>query len=206
MELMHIQYRIMQPQDIDAAAECIGNTFTQHEPLTHFLNISKRDFTIYVRHICQLIVGQQLSMVAESDGRIIGVRLAARHQSYKSPVCPCVQMITVAALFAQLHQHAQQYDTQHRLHLIMMGVDEAFHNHGIAQQLMQKTLANARQRGYQLAIVEATSSITQHIFVNKLGFRIVNEIAYKNFRHQQKLVLKNIPEQHPSCALLEKQL
>ncbi len=203
---MSIQYRIMQPQDIDAAAACISNSFTQHEPLTTFLGISRRDFTIYVTNICQQIVNQQLSIIAEKDGEIIGVRLAAQQQSYKTPVIPCVQMMTVAALFAQLHQHANQNDTQDRLHLIMMGVDEAFHNHGIAQQLMQKTLANARQRGYRHAIVEATSSITQHIFINKLGFRIVNEIAYKNFRHQQKLVLKNIPEQHPSCALLEKQL
>lgn len=205
---MTIHYRIMQPHDIDAAAACISNSFTQHEPLTHFLDISKRDFTVYVTNICQQIVNQQLSMIAESNGEIIGVRLAARHQSYKNPVFPCVQMITVAALFEQLHQPSQQQNKkgEQRLHLIMMGVNEEYHNHGIAQQLLHQTLANARQRGYQHAIVEATSSITQHIFVSKLGFRVVNEIAYKNFRHQHKPVLKNIPEQHPSCALLEKQL
>lgn len=205
MELIEIKYRIMQPQDIDAAAACIGNSFTQHEPLTSFLDISKCDFTVYVRNICQQIVTQQLSMIAESDGKVIGVRLAAQHQSFKYPVLPCVQMITVAALFEQLHRQCQ-LDTKRRLHLIMMGVNETFHNLGIAQQLLQETLTNARLREYQHTIVEATSSITQHIFINKLGFRVVNEIAYKNFRHQQKLVLKNMPEQHPTCMLLEKYL
>lgn len=200
-------FRLMRSSDIDAASACISESFTQHEPLTSFLQVPAHTFQDYVADICRQIVSQELSVIAEDASRILGVRLAARHHSYRVNTSLCAQMLIVTDLLDQLHALAKPHDQDERycLQLIMMGVSKENNGRGIAQQLLQHTLENATLHHYQHAIVEATSPATRHIFNARFGFKTSAAIEYRNFRHQGETVLKDMP---PSayCTLLEKDL
>jgi GNAT superfamily N-acetyltransferase len=198
----------MRDDDIDAASQCIAHTFTKHEPITSLLQIDAADFRIFAAATCRQIIAQSLSVVAEYNSEIVGVRLAAKRGSYQSLHPHCKKMQFISAFLRALHDTAPFKINNNLtcLHLIMMGVAEEYHNRGIAQQLLQFTLENAKSRGFHSAIAEATSPVTQHIFLNKFGFALINNLAYKNFRHENQTMLQSMPDETPTCALLEKYL
>jgi len=55
------------------------------------------------------------------------------------------------------------------LHLYLLGVSDCVVGKGVAQQLVAASVENGARRGFRVAVAEATSPTSQHIF-RKLGF------------------------------------
>lgn len=87
----------------------------------------------------------------------------------------------------------------------MVGVSEHYEGMNLATMLIEKSLKLARLKNYSYAIGEATSSTTQHILRDKLGFDDRFAIEYKSYTYNAKYVFNNV-KNTSSCILLEKRL
>ena len=56
-----------------------------------------------------------------------------------------------------------------RLHVFLLGVADSVSGRGVAQQLVSRCRELGAREGCQLAVTEATNTVSQHIF-RKLGF------------------------------------
>lgn len=62
----------------------------------------------------------------------------------------------------------------------------------------------AKQLGFKYAVLEATGPISQHIAQNKFGYKLNNEIKYKDYLFNNEFVFQTI-ETNESCQLLVKE-
>lgn len=204
METPH--YRLMQESDIPAVIKCLSTAFTKSEPMTSFLKIDEVDFAKFAAQVCDHIINDQLSIIAETDSaNIIGVRLCGTYSRNPKPLVIPEPMQAIVALLDHLHEIPMPLFTEKSIHLKMLGIDARFRNQGIAQTLLLETFKNAKMKGYDHALVEATSSTTQHIFINKFQFRLLNKICYQTFTYHHQLIFKHLPNE-THCTLLGKQL
>ena len=88
------------------------------------------------------------------------------------------------------------------LHLFLLGVAPSCGGRGVAQQLVATCLENGRQKGYRLAVTEATNNVSQHVF-RKLGFSDRVQRIYRDHRFEGKAVFAKI-EGHLGPILMDK--
>lgn len=203
----NIHYRIMKKSDLNAAIRCLSESFTKSEPMTSFLKINDDDFVKFVRQLCECAVQDGLSIIAEmGENNIIGVRLSGIYAKHDNPLKIPERMQGIVALLDRVHAIPKHFlGAQKCIHLKMLAVDAPFRNQGIAQNLLFETFKNAKRRGFSYTLVEATSNTTQHIFINKFKFQILNKIHYQTFVYHQQQIFKNMPSE-THCMLLGKYL
>ena len=73
-------------------------------------------------------------------------------------------------------------------------VDDRFARRGIAQRLVEVSLANAVALGYRTAVTEATNLVSQHIF-SKLGFATRAQASYGDYRGGGNATFASIADQ-----------
>jgi ribosomal protein S18 acetylase RimI-like enzyme len=76
-------------------------------------------------------------------------------------------------------------------HFNMLAVAPASSGRGIAQRIVELSLAHAAGRGFRFAFTEATGRASQHIF-RKLGFQERHTVAYEDFRFDGRPVFASI--------------
>ena len=76
-------------------------------------------------------------------------------------------------------------------------------NQGIATGLYKISQQFAFENNYKNVFTISTGPISQHIRIKKLGFLIVDEIAYKKFAFNQSYVFAQI-DQVDTCKCLVK--
>jgi ribosomal protein S18 acetylase RimI-like enzyme len=89
-------------------------------------------------------------------------------------------------------------------HLFLLGVAERFGGKGIGCHLVAQCNANAAQKGYRLAVTEATNRTSQHIF-RKLGFVERVGRSYQEHRFNGRAFFTSIAE-HGGPMLMDKRL
>jgi hypothetical protein len=65
----------------------------------------------------------------------------------------------------------------------MVGVSKHYEGLNLATTLIKENIKLAKVKNYSLAIGEATSSVTQHILRDKLGFDEKFSIEYKSYTY-----------------------
>ena len=90
------------------------------------------------------------------------------------------------------------------LHLFVLGVDEQFAGRGIGQGLVKACLENGFQKGYRMALTEASGKISQHI-LRKQGFVDRFSVSYRDFVYEGKVTFASIQE-HESAILMARSL
>jgi len=197
----------MEKTDIASVVTCLTDAFTQSEPMTSFLKIKKEDFSVFVEKNCLAAYEDKLSIIAETDKKIVGVRLTSRYKKTNPIVIQIpTTMLPIIVLLDQLHSkgHADLVESQ-CIHMKMLGVNEKYRNAGLAQNLLVETFKQANYLKYQYALVEATSEITQHIFLKKFQFKVLNKICYQSFAYQKQLVFVKM-KKPKNCILMGKTL
>ena len=64
------------------------------------------------------------------------------------------------------------------LHLYLLAVSDRASRRGIAQGLVNACIENGAIRGYRVAVAEATSKVSRHIFC-KLGFVTLAQVSFQ---------------------------
>src|ERR1017187_10260039 len=90
------------------------------------------------------------------------------------------------------------------LHLYLLGVSDRVAGHGIAQQLVLRTVEHGASKGYKIAFAESTNRRSQHIF-RKLGFSERAQILYGEHVFEGQNFFAVVAE-HGGPILMEKVL
>jgi len=160
--------------------------------------VTAAEFADLVRLCCPQAAADGLTIVARSasTGEMVGALLT---DDWASPSPNGFERLTekfapTLDLMGQLDAEYLEGKTVppgHWLHLFLLGVPKPFGGRGIAQQLVATCLENGVRRGYPLAVTEATSSTSQHIF-RKHGFVERVRRSYRDHCYEGKAVFVSI--------------
>ncbi|MEM7195122.1 MAG: GNAT family N-acetyltransferase [Pseudomonadota bacterium] len=203
-----IRYSVCEVSDTDDMCQLFAHSFTQFDPPPRALGVSVAEFEQLVRVVAENSVADGLSILARetNTGRIAGAFLV---EDAASPEPQSVENLSekFAPAFALLKRLGESYWSTRSpargeyLHLAFLGVEHSFFGRGIAGALVHKALENGRNRGFSMAVTEATNIVSQHIF-KKIGFVERAHERYAEFRYEGKAVFSQA-EEHVGPMLMD---
>ncbi len=157
------------------------------------LTVSESEYASYMADPIRSLVAQECSFVAfdKSTRVMVACILAGDFQ----PPAPQLQLPSVAlpafaepinALLSSLEQQYVRCRTSESLQSTLL-VDIAvvaplWRGQGLYAQLRDAVHQCAHKRGYSRVVGELSSAATQHLCIEKLGHKVICEIAYKSFQ------------------------
>lgn len=206
-----INYNLYTAADADDMTRLLGDVFTRRDPPAVAAGLTPHEFEAFVRLLCPKADAEGLTIVARSadTGEMLGALLTEDSAS-----APPDRMDGLSAKFRPIFDILGQLDAEYRsgpavhpgesIHLFLLGVAGSAAGKGVAQQLVAECLANGVRRGYRVAVTEATSKTSQHIF-RKHGFVERVQRSYGDHRFEGEAVFASIAE-HGGPILMDKQL
>ncbi len=196
-----VNYSRFTAADTDEMSRLLGAVFAQRDPPAVAVGLTALEFETFVRLFCTQAEADGLTVVARSaaTGEMIGALLAEDSASV-----PPDSLDRVSDKFNPIFDILGQLDTEYRagrvtqpgesLHLFLLGVALGFEGQGVAQRLVAECLANGVDRGYRLAVTEATNPTSQHVF-RKQGFAERVHRSYGVHRFNGQAVFGSIADQ-----------
>ena len=187
MQDQPIRYSVCTSADVDEMVALLARVFAEREPPTVAVDLSPPEFASFIRLYCPKVAADATTIVARAaTGEMVGALLAD-----DMAADPPDGLDRLSPKFDPVFDILIQLDEEYRqgrsfrpgegLHLFFLGVDAAAVGQGVARQLVAECLANGIRRGYRLAVTEATSKTSQHIF-RKLGFVERVRRSYRDHR------------------------
>ncbi|HEX7186524.1 MAG TPA: GNAT family N-acetyltransferase [Thermoanaerobaculia bacterium] len=198
LELLGVQYGMAEPSDMDELAALLGLVFSRSDPPAVALGVTAAEFESVVRLYGPRAAAEGLTIVARSvdTGEMAGALLTEDASS-----APPSGIERLSSKFDPVFDMLGQLDADYRrgrsvppgewLHLSLLGVAQPFGGRGVGQQLVASCLENGARKGYRLAVTEATSSASQHIF-RKHGFVERVRRSYRDYRYHGEAVFASI--------------
>jgi ribosomal protein S18 acetylase RimI-like enzyme len=208
-EVGGMQYGVCERSDVGEMVSLLGEVFSLYDPPAVAVGITAAEFEAFVRLFVAKAVADRLTIVARSadTGQMIGALLTE-----DSATPPPSGMDQLSRKFDPINDILDQLDTDYWhgqaarpgecLHLFLLGVTRSFGGRGVAQQLVATCLENGLNRGYRLAVTEATNSVSQHIF-RRLGFADRVRRSYRDHRFEGRAAFSSI-EGHIGPILMDK--
>jgi hypothetical protein len=207
--MSHIRYSILKPKDFEGATECISSTFSQGEPMTKSLGIKKSDFDYFAEVFIKKAVKDEVSVVAkDSAGKVIGCIVC---EDFITDLPEGSEKISSSfdPIIALLGELDEKYKVENNvqpgqlLHMFMGGVYKEYAGMGVALGMTQFIESHTKSKSFKGAIGEVTGPISQHVYINQLGYKDVSSISYKTFQFEGKRIFSNITECE-GCKLIVK--
>ena len=210
MQDQPIRYSVCTSADVDEMVALLARVFAEREPPTVAVDLSPPEFASFIRLYCPKVAADATTIVARAaTGEMVGALLAD-----DMAADPPDGLDRLSPKFDPVFDILIQLDEEYRqgrsfrpgegLHLFFLGVDAAAVGQGVARQLVAECLANGIRRGYRLAVTEATSKTSQHIF-RKLGFVERVRRSYRDHRFAGQSFFTSIVG-HGGPVLMDKPL
>jgi ribosomal protein S18 acetylase RimI-like enzyme len=192
-------------------ARLLGQVFSLYDPPAVATGLPAEQIEHLVAAFGPKALAERLSVVARASesGELLGAVLV---EDFATPAPSDV--LQLAPAFAPIGSMLESLDDRYQAgqhiapgthaHIFMVGVARHAGGRGIAQRLIEACLGRARSLGYGVAVTEATSVVSQHIF-RKLGFREVLFAPYKDFVFEGQTVFSSITGSE-STILMDKEL
>lgn len=208
MASSEIVIRRMSEADNGEMSKLLGDVFSRRDPPAVSTKFSPEKLEKLAALFGMKSLKEGLSSVAleEDSGEIVGAVLA--HDFGKPPPDgisamdlgsePVISLIDeLESAFLNTHSiRAEKY-----LHIFMIAVRDDFSRKGIAQNLLDSCVNQAKRSGYQIAFAEATNRFSQRIFL-KAGFDVVCSIEYEDFELDGQRPFLDIKDEG-ACLLME---
>ena len=208
-----IEYGPLDQDTLAGAIECVSEVFTDAEPMSRFLGITKEEFLVFANAVYPHIAAQGLSFVARDSktGKIVGIRISEDFAGSEVDEIPGLspKFFPLFTILGQIDNHFRNIRDDivpgKYVHLFMVAVKSEYAGRGIAPNMNKLFFAHVKKLGFTHAVTEPTGAISQHILVNKFGFNIIHEIKYKDFVFEGEKVFAEL-QGHEGVMLLEKDL
>ena len=207
-----IIFEMLAIKDLEETIACMVDVFPRGEPMTKAMEITSDEFYPFAEIYCKKAIKEGLSLVARNKetGNVIGFLISEDLASLPPNSIKTIneKFLPIIKLLDELDENYKQsfeLNGQNILRLFMVGVNEHYEGLNLATTLIEKSLKLAMLKNYSYAIGEATSSVTQHILRDKLGFDEKFAIDYKSYTYNGKHVFNNM-KNTSCCVLLEKRL
>lgn len=201
-----VEYGILEGAELPSTIRLLAASFSRHEPLAAAVGLSPAELEALVAAFGPKALAERLSVVARTaeTGELVGALLA---EDFATP--PPGGIADVAPGFAPIGAFLEELDAHYRasreispgacLHLFMLGIADHAAGRGIARHLLTACLENGKARGYELAVAEATGTVSQHL-LRRLGFREIQAAPYRDFVFEGRRVFSSI--RGPEATLL----
>lgn len=200
-EIEGIRYSVCQPTEVPEVIAVLARSFSRHDPPAVALGLTEDDFRAYLAFVTAKAGKDRLTIVAR-DVATTEMAGAVSTEDAGAPIQ--LDLDTLSPRFGPIYELFGELDAVigdtepiepgTTLHVFMLGVDERFAGRGIAQQLVEASLANAVTLGYRTAVSEATNLVSQHIFA-KLGFVTRAKASYRDYRRDGRATFASIADQ-----------
>lgn len=202
-----ILFQIMQSGDIQETATCISQVFSSFEPIAKALKISFHEFYRLALPVCQKAADEEISIIAKhrQTGEVVGFIISEDFMTIDQYPPEGIDN-KFESVFSWLSELEENYRSCNHvkagqlLHILMLGVQEKYTKRHIATNLVRENLNLAKHHNFEIAMAEATSVGSQHIFRN-LGFTEEFAIEYKSYKFKGKQIFNSI-ENPPNCLLM----
>ena len=171
-----IHYSVYQDSDRDEVTALLAKEFSDRDPPAVATGISEAEFAEFVSLFCSRAADQQLTIVARSSATdaLCGAVLTEDCALDMPPGIEGVSekfgpIFEILGELDEEYRNSSQAPTGPAIHLLLLGVSRDFAGRGVAHGLVSECLANGANRGFQMAVTEATNPTSQHIF-RKRGF------------------------------------
>ncbi len=209
-EKKEIIYEMLAMKDLEETIACIVDVFPRAEPMTKAVEITSDEFYPFAEIYCIKAIRERLSLIArdKATGNVIGFLISENLASEPPNGIETIneKFLPIIKLLDGLdekYKESLELNKRNILRLFMVGVSKHYEGLNLATTLIKENIKLAKVKNYSRAIGEATSSVTQHILRDKLGFDEKFSIEYKSYTYNGKHVFKNV--KNPSrCVLLEK--
>ena len=210
-EVIPIEYDVYSASDAAAMASLLGDVFSRRDPPAVAVGLTASEFEAFVRLFCPRAEAEGLTVVARlpGTGELVGALLTEDSAS-----APPEGMDRLSAKLDPIFDILGQLDAEYRgdravrpgdsLHLFLLGVSDRVAGRGVAQQLVATCLEHGADRGYRLAVTEATNKVSQRIF-RRQGFVERAQRSYEAHRFGGRAVFASIAE-HGGPMLMDRSL
>lgn len=175
-----MKIELLQRCNILEAANLISDSFTNHEPLSKHLGLSRSDYSEWVSRVIENSLKEDLTFVAvNDDGKIIGCLIAEpfdeNNATYTYPSAqPILNMLK--SLYTNIKIVGRV------LQVFLVATDISHMNDGVCSNLVRFILHKAKELGYTQVVAELTAKGTQQVFFQKFKFcQLGNRINYNEY-------------------------
>ena len=197
------RYSLIKESEIHSASNILAYSFSNLEPMCVSLGLSERDLYILAKVFIEQSLADNLCVGCfDENDNIVGV-LAARDLSNEIDFSDVPDsLMPIFSLLETLAETTPLWETLDQSHtamsqrgigveIFMIGVSPSAWQQGIAGKLINAAEKHAKLQGYNYCVAEATSPITQHLFM-KNGWVKSGEMAYSNFKLDDDFVFSAI--------------
>ncbi len=209
-EKKEISYEVLGTKDLEETIACMADVFPRAEPMTREVDITSDEFFPFAEIYCEKAIRERLSLVArdKATGNIIGFLISENLTSEPPSGIETINekflpIIKLLDCLDNNYKESLELNQRNILRLFMVGVDKHYEGLNLATTLIEENLKFAELKNYSRAIGEATSSVTQHILRDKLGFNEKFAIEYKSYTYKGEHVFRNM-KNTSHCILFEK--
>ncbi|XP_045480542.1 arylalkylamine N-acetyltransferase 1-like [Harmonia axyridis] len=123
----------------------------------------------------------------------------------------CIDDIEFHRLMGLLLRHNsdaqlfRKYNVEKIFELRILSVDSDYRGRGLGQELVKRSEELAREHGFTVLKVDATSFFTQKI-LEKFGFETVKTVVYHDYRDADGKYIYNTPPPHDTYKIMTKVL
>lgn len=193
-----IRFEVCRANDVDELVVMLAEVFTTADPPAVAVGLRPDEFAALVELYRPRVAQGGLTIIARAidTGELAGALLS---EDSAAPFPEGVE--DLSPKFEPIFDILSQLDTAHRvgrrqqcgdsLHLFLLGVRERYTRRGVAQRLVAEAITLGRERGYRLAVTEATNLVSQHVF-RKLDFVERVRRSYKDYRLRGAAVFDGI--------------
>lgn len=184
----------------DEALLFVCREFVVESVLHRQTGVLLHDYLDYMRSPFAALVEEGLSFVATdvATGQIKGCLLAGDFLRFTSPNEVYADEIKpITALIAKLedcYRAKRQIAPGTVLLVDIAVVAMSARRHGVYTRLREAVHAAGAAKGFEQVVGELTSTPTQNMCVNKLGHRVICEIAYGSFQYEGRYPFESITE------------
>ncbi|WP_419420249.1 GNAT family N-acetyltransferase [Legionella sp. D16C41] len=200
-----IKFSVLNNTDIDEAVECLAESFSEAEPMTHALNISVTEFSIFARYLCEKAINNSLSLVArdKTNNKLIGCRISEPLIT-KDDELPelSAKFFPIFALLKAVSAPLPIIPYPKKVaHFVTLAVNKHYQGRGLAKQLLALQLHFLKRLGYDYFSAEFTSPRSYQAIKSILSSEIeyTHVIEYKNFIYNGHYPFANLTGQAIGC-------
>lgn len=194
-----IVYKSFSAEYLDATAALVSHMFLNHEAMTIVQKIPEDLYLDFVKVLLERTLEDGLTKIAVSrdDNQVLGAMINEDladpppavfdnlHESF-GPIFDLLENVG-GAYFEANPPTPRKY-----FHMFMLAVHDDYSGRRVGDNLIDHSVAMARELGFETAVVEATGPRSQKLFHQYHDFEPVSEIKYSDYRFQGEAVFADI--------------
>jgi hypothetical protein len=170
-------------QEVAKAATLVAESFVKLEPLSQHLNLSQDSFRTWVTDVITSSTEQGLTFVAIDDKSqdMLGCLVTERMTNESVPEYPAAKPIFEMLDSLYVNGTLEMQERDKSLHMFLAATTIGHEQKGVCRGLTKYSLLYTQSLGFTDLYAELTAPGTQHVFLNRLGFKALNEITYNSY-------------------------